>query len=369
MAHSGTLQRIVRLTPLGDVLPMIDALAKPVAAEQMALSEALGRVLAEDVAGPAMLPPKAIAIRDGWAVASADILDASATAPVPLPKRPAWLETGDMLPPGADAVAPIDAIAWQGSSAEAIASLAPGDGVLPACGDASAGTVLRSAGSRLRGSDLAVLAAAEIDRVSVRVPRVSLVRMAEPSPIIDAALRFIAAAIAASGGTVNEPLEAAADCDEGTDAIITIGGTGPGRRDTNVHALARNGRLAVHGIAISPGETAALGEVGGGPLLLIPGRIDSAIAVWLLLGQPLLQRLSGCYEAAAGYEAVLSRKATSSLGLAEVVPVRRTGDAVEPLASGYLSLTALANADGWILVPPESEGWPAGHRVMVRPLP
>jgi molybdopterin molybdotransferase len=59
----------------------------------------------------------------------------------------------------------------------------------------------------------------------------------------------------------------------------------------------------------------------------------------------------------------------SSLGLAEVIPVRCSGGQVEPLASGYLSLAAIANADGWILVPPDSEGYPAGATVTVRPLP
>jgi molybdopterin biosynthesis enzyme len=66
---------------------------------------------------------------------------------------------------------------------------------------------------------------------------------------------------------------------------------------------------------------------------------------------------------------VLSRKVSSSLGLAEVIPVRRSGAQVEPLASGYLSLATLATADGWILAPPDSEGYPAGTIVTVRPLP
>jgi molybdopterin biosynthesis enzyme len=52
-----------------------------------------------------------------------------------------------------------------------------------------------------------------------------------------------------------------------------------------------------------------------------------------------------------------------------VIPVRRGDNGVEPLASGYLSLAALADADGWIMVPAESEGYPAGARVTVRPLP
>jgi molybdopterin biosynthesis enzyme len=397
VAHSEMLQRIARLTPLGDVLPLIDALARPVAPQQIPIPnpppakgrsrpsstgyagegrvEVVGLTLAEDVTVDARRPDHAIAIRDGWAVTSGDIVDASATAPVPLAREPAWLETGDRLPADADAVAPFDAVAWRCRIAEAVAPVAPGEGVLAAAGDVAAGTVLRPAGTRLRHSDLAVLAAAGVNQVAVRVPRIRLAYASQAAPITDAIVAFMAAAIAAEGGRVLRGANGAPDeldrafRDDNADAVIVIGGTGAGRRDTSVRALARSGRVAVHGIAISPGETAALGEVGGRQVLLLPGRIDSAIAAWLLLGAPLLARLAGSKESEDGRAGTLSRKVASSLGLAEVIPVRRIGDDVEPLASGYLSLTALANADGWILVSPDSEGYPAGARVTVRPLP
>jgi molybdopterin biosynthesis enzyme len=66
--------------------------------------------------------------------------------------------------------------------------------------------------------------------------------------------------------------------------------------------------------------------------------------------------------------AELSRKVTSTVGMAEVVPVRCNGHRAEPLAGGYLSWSVLARADGWLLLPPESEGYPAGAQVAVRPL-
>ena len=65
----------------------------------------------------------------------------------------------------------------------------------------------------------------------------------------------------------------------------------------------------------------------------------------------------------------LARKVTSTVGLAELVPVRRYGEQAEPLASKYLPLSSLARSDGWILVPPDSEGYRAGATVMVRPWP
>jgi molybdopterin biosynthesis enzyme len=361
VADPGTLQRIGRLTPLNEVLSMIAALAKPVAEQQVAVSQALGRILAQDVVAPAARPLRTIALRDGFAVKALDMADASTFAPVPLPPGTGWLETGDPLPEGADAVADVEAIAWQGTVAEAVAPLAPGDGTLPAGGYVSGGSALKAAGARLRHSDVAVLAAAGIHNVAVCVPRIAIERKGPAGSVMDAAVQFIDAAVEAAGGLVTD--------NDGADACIVIGGTGMGRRDGSVHALACSGRVAVHGIAINPGETAALGEAAGRPVLLIPGRLDCAIAVWLLLGRPLLARLAGAQAEIEGCDAVLARKVSSALGLAEVVPVRRLGDAVEPLASGYLSLAALAAADGWILVPPESEGYPAGHRVTVRPLP
>jgi molybdopterin biosynthesis enzyme len=68
----------------------------------------------------------------------------------------------------------------------------------------------------------------------------------------------------------------------------------------------------------------------------------------------------------------LARKVSSTVGLAELVPVRHSTDnaeEVEPLATRYLPLSSLTRADGWILVPAESEGYPAGAAVNVRPWP
>ena len=139
-----------------------------------------------------------------------------------------------------------------------------------------------------------------------------------------------------------------------------------------MQVLAREGRLAVHGIALAPGETAALGFAGRCPVLLLPGRLDAALAVWLVVGRRVLERLAaGKYNEPIDH-LTLARKVTSTVGLAELVPVRRSvdnPDQVEPLATRYLPLSTLTRADGWILVPAESEGYAAGTTVLVRPWP
>jgi molybdopterin biosynthesis enzyme len=82
----------------------------------------------------------------------------------------------------------------------------------------------------------------------------------------------------------------------------------------------------------------------------------------------MLARLGGGGEEPA-FTAKLARKIASNLGFVEIAVVRRCGDAVEPLASGRLPLSALAQADGWLAIPADSEGFPAGALVEVRPLP
>jgi molybdopterin biosynthesis enzyme len=170
------------------------------------------------------------------------------------------------------------------------------------------------------------------------------------------------------GGTGDTRLEDALS-DGAADAIIAIGGTGSGHNDTCVVTLAQAGRVEVHGIALAPGETAAFGFVGSRPVLLLPGRLDAALAVWLLIGRRLLAQLTGSHDEEPASRMRLARKVASTLGLAELFPVRVRDGAAEPIGSGYVPLSALAEADGWILVPADSEGYPPGTEVVVRPFP
>src|SRR5262249_18070602 len=158
---------------------------------------------------------------------------------------------------------------------------------------------------------------------------------------------------------------------ESADAIVAIGGPGSGRNDNSVQTLAREGRLAVHGIALTPGETGALGFVGIRPVLLLPGRLDAALSVWLVVGRRLLDRLAAAKnsESEPSEAMTLARKVSSTGGLAEVVPIRRTAGEGEPLAMKYLPPPSLARSDGWILIPADSEGYSAGTSVQVRPWP
>jgi molybdopterin molybdotransferase len=373
MAASEAIQTISRLTPLADVLLMVDAEVKPVTQRTIDVAAAAGRTLAVDALAPSR-PASALALQDGWALSADETLGAGGYASSPLVRTPSRIETGQALPPGTDSVAPIGAVKVIDGRAEALFAVNPGDGVLAAGGDSDSAIPLRRTGERLRSTDLAAFSAAGIARITVREPRIRVMPV-RGSGIISAAARLVAADIERRGGAARlddsgRGLEVAMAA-ESADAIVAIGGTGSGRNDNSVQTLAREGRLVVHGLALTPGETSAVGFVGVRPVLLLPGRLDAALSVWLMVGRRLLDRLASAKssENEPAETLPLARKVSSTVGLAEIIPVRRNAGQVEPMASKYLPLSSLARSDGWILVPADSEGYSGGSCVQVRPWP
>jgi molybdopterin molybdotransferase len=368
-----TPQRIVRLTPLDDVLACIAARVKPVDARIAGLTAALGRTLADDIVIEEPIPRAALALRDGWAVKSDLTTDAGPYAPAPIPAA-IRIDTGEPLPADADAVAVFDAVAMRNGEAQALSPVAPGEGVLPAGADVAHGATLIHAGRRLGPLRLALLSTVGIESAQIREPRLRVTRArSRPDSMIDAAVECIAHAIRREGGLavmsdVNESLEHALTQAD-VDAVVVVGGTGCGRHDSAVATLASVGEVRVHGIGLIPGETAAFGTVGARPVLLLPGRLDAALAAWHMLGRAMLARLAASTEAPCIRAAELTRKVSSSAGLAELVPVRREGRFATPIASAYVPIVALAQANGWIFIASESEGYQAHSEVMVRPWP
>lgn len=352
-----TAQRISSLTPIAEALARV-ALVAPVKSREMALADAEGRVLAADVVATAS-PAMPIALNDGWAARAEAVADAGPYAPVRLDAP--WVDAGSAMPHGTDAVLPPDAV----TNGEAHASITAGEAVLAAGADAAGGQVLRRAGERLRAADVAALQAVGVSRVSVREPRVRVVAL----PGCDAAALAISRGVAAHGANIIfvRALERAL-ADEQTDLVITVGGTGAGRQDASVATLARMGEVAIHGFGIAPGETAAFGSAKGHPVLMLPARLDGALAAFLIVGEPLLHALTGA-PISPGMPVILTRKIASTVGIAEVVPVRRMADGVEPLASGHWPMQALTHADGWVLVPAQSEGFAPGAQLEMRAFP
>lgn len=356
------------LMPLGDALGLLGASVDPVAERLLPLAAARGRISAATIEAPHALPAGLVAARDGFAVEAAAIGGASPYAPVPLPHRPAWIEAGEALPAGTDAVLPPESLEPYG----AVADLAAREGTHGPGEDLTPGDRLVAAGERIGPLHLLALAMAGRETVAVRMPRLRLIATGAPAP--DGLSPLLAALIADRGGdteriAVPDEVEAIASAlgAGDADAVLVLGGSGYGRADRSADGLARAGRLHAHGIALRPGETAALGEAAGRPVLILPGRPAAALAAFLALGAPLLARLAGARDE-PGTPTTLRRKIASVIGLAEIVFVCRRPEGVEPLGGFELPLRRLLRADGFVLVAPEREGHRAGEQVEVRPL-
>lgn len=372
MAADSSNQRISRLTPLSAVLSFVESRVQAVGPRKTPIESALGCTLADDVVVASDHPPQAVALHDGFAVEAAAFADAGPYSPAPLPSSAQRVDVGDPLPMNTNAVLPLDTITERYGRREAVAVVAAGEGVLPMGGDVTAHTCLRPAGARVRAVDIPIFHALGIDAVTVRTPHIAIARAsAETSAMLNAALTALTGIVVRAGGLVTaKPLELGdALPGEQFDAVIGIGGTGGGRRDAAVRTLARYGRVEAHGIAISPGETSAVGFAGQRPVLLVPGRLDAALAAWLLIGRALIAKLAASNADVAPAMLPLKRKVTSAIGLAELIPVSSAAGMAQPLASGYLSFEAVARSDGWIVIPADSEGLQAGALVAMEPWP
>jgi molybdopterin biosynthesis enzyme len=351
------------LMPLAQAVGALTERVAPVAPEAVPLGEALGGICANDCHATRAIPDRQTALRDGWAVRGADVIGASAYAPILAPRGLPWIEAGDELPDGTDTILPPEAI--EGTFIVADAPI--GEGIRAIGAEATPGALLAATGQRITALHRLALQAAGIESIALRRPRLTLVVAGAPER--DTLSPLLAHLMAEEGATVAEVViagtpEAIAHVlrTQDGDAVLVIGGTGFGRNDHAAAGLAAAGTLKAHGIALRPGETAGFGEVGGRAVLLLPGRLDAALSVFLTLGRPLIAKLSGAVPLAE-ISAPLLRKIASTLGLSELVYARRTRDGLLPLGSSDLPLTSLIQADAAILVGPESEGCAAGSVV------
>lgn len=321
------------LTPLDEALALWLAPVAPVGPERVPLADAVGHVLAEPLHAGRDVPATAIARREGYAVRALETLGASPYSPVPCREPPRLVKPGDALAPGCDAILPASAVLTDGSMPEILAEAVPGEDVRRAGEDVRAGAVLREAGETVRVLDAVIAQAAGIADCAVRRPVVCVTAN-------DLLGEFAAGRAMLAGARVVRagPADAVIGPADGLDSIC-----GP--------------------LALRPGEPLVLGCRDGRPILGLPGTLDDALAGILVLLPALIARLSGSQVPRPDRSGRFTRKLTSRIGLAEIALVRRTPEGLEPLASGDLPLARFMQAEGWLLIPPDAEGYAPGETV------
>ncbi len=292
------------LTSVEDHLAEILGTIVPLAPTELSLGDVLGLVLAEDVAAASALPSFDNSAMDGYAVHVEDVAAATEENPVTLPVvaevaagdtgayalspgTSIRIMTGAMLPHGTEAIVPVE---WTdgGSARVSIRAEAEyGHAVRLAGGDAKAGEVLVTAGTRLRPMHVAVIAAAGRDAVLVQPrPRVVVLstgsELAEPgTPIVPGRIwdsnSFMIAAAAREAGCLayrqaivrdhpDEVLPAIEDQLAQADLMITTGGVSMGgEHDVVKAALQRLGTITFRKVAMQPGMPQGFGTIAVAP--------------------------------------------------------------------------------------------------------
>ncbi|MBY0397943.1 MAG: molybdopterin molybdenumtransferase MoeA, partial [Thermoleophilia bacterium] len=251
------------------------------------------------------------------------------------------------------------------------------------------GAAVLPAGRVLRPQDLGALSGLGHASVAVvRRPSVAILTTGDellPPGTPSSAHRFadmnapmLAALVARDGGVgrVLGPIEdrreilrdALADAAARADVVLVSGGSSTGPEDHAPGLVAELGELPVHGVAVRPASPTGLGFIGGVPVVLLPGNPVSCLCAYDLFAGRVLRRRGG-RPAAGPYRTIerpLAHKLVSAVGRVDYARVRLVDGAVEPLAvSGASILSSATRADGFVLVPADLEGYPAGASVTV----
>lgn len=355
---------ITSLTSLDDALKRLLEGLEAVPACEQPIDEVLGRISAGLMAS-GELPIDTVAMIDGWAARSLDIVGASSYSPAFLIEPPVWIECGQSLPVGSDCVIEPQSVHHENGIFQVVAEARPGQGVRRTGDEIAAGASVIRCGQMIRPLDVLIATQLGLRSLSVRVPRLQLVNVVSRSGQASTA-QYIAELAKQAGATVTRvnstshrgsEITALLDASD-ADLVVTIGGTGEGKTDETIDALRSAGVTVTHGIAMQPGRAAAVGRRGPVPIIAMPGMLEDALAVWWTLVLPVLDRLTMRHRPTVGRP--IARKIASAPGIADIVLLAGEDEAWLPLSVGELPLQALARADAWMLVAGNSEGFPAG---------
>lgn len=386
---------------LGHVVSMVE--------EEVSLEEVLGRVLAFDIRASHNIPPFDRAAMDGYAVKAENTFGATQTNPimftiagevamgVPMDAEVGAFDavkimTGGPLPGGADSVVMFEYTREHGSKIEVTKPVTPGKNVGLKGEDINKGEAVLKRGRVLKSHDIGVLGSLGMKDVSVlRRPGVAIISTGDelvepgellgPGKIYNSNSYSLSSKVQAYGGIphrfqvvkddyekIKEAIREALEYD----MIILSGATSVGKKDVIPEIVQELGKVHFHGVAMRPGEPTGFGTIQERPVFMLPGYPVAALVGFDVFAGPAIQAAQGA-EPRSLYpvvKAVLGRKIASELGRMDFPRVRLIdeGDTqyVEPIrTSGSGIISSLVRADGFVIVPENTEGLEKGKEVEV----
>ena len=373
------------------------ACVRVLAAEDVPIAVAAGRVLASDAIAVTDLPPFPSSAMDGFAVRAADTPGSLRVVGHSAAGRPerrtlaageaVEISTGAVVPEGADAVVPVE----RTSGAVEVEEVAPGENVRPRGGDVFAGAIVVAAGTRLGPPQVGALAAAGIAGVRcARRPRVAVLATGSelrapgsplaPGEIYESNSVLIAAQLAQENAEVEllpvvgddaPALRAALERALRCDVVITSGGVSVGPHDLVRGTLAELGAVEVFWrVAVKPGKPVAFSVHGETLVFGLPGNPVSSLVGFELFVRPALRALQGARAPGPLYlRGRLARSVRRNAQRDELVRARRRGEVLEPLdGQDSHMIVRAASADALVLVARGDGELAAGAAVAYLPI-
>jgi putative molybdopterin biosynthesis protein len=384
----------------------------PLGIEDIALAEALGRVLADDVMARVGVPSFDRSNVDGFAVRAADTFGATELAPktVRLVAEPIDagiapqinLQTGDavpiatggMLPRGADAVVMVEHADVHGGELIVRRAVSPGSGISFAGSDIAAGETVLRVGTVLTSRETGVLAAIGENQIAVwRQPRVAIIstgnELVEPGEpmqsahVYDSNSQILADAVRELGGVPRSCGIVRDNADElrkslhaalaESDVVLLSGGTSKGQGDLCYRVVAEltDPGIVAHGVALKPGKPLCLAATAGKPVVILPGFPTSAIFTFHEFVAPVIAQLAGRPpQQQETLSATMAVKVNSEIGRTEYLLVglvkTEQGLSAFPMGKGSGSVTTFSRADGFVTIPRHVEIIDVGEAIEVR---
>ncbi len=403
--------KLMRVTAPEDVFKLINDNFLPLEPEEVLLEKSGGRSLAETICATEDVPSFDRSTVDGYAVFARDTFGSGEgipamlecigevlmgeTAPQIREGQCCLVHTGGMLPEGSDAVIMIEDTEATGSLIQSFRQVAPGENVIHRGEDIKKGTAVLSSNHRLRAPEIGMLASLGITSVNVyRRPKIGFFSSGDelvdyhsaslkPGQIRDSnapALFYLASQLEADivyGGILPDIfdifLEKSKSMLEKVDFLVFSGGSSVGSRDFTAATMNELGKpgLLVEGIAIQPGKPTLIANCNVKPVLGLPGHPVSALNIFAIFGKAIIHRLAGHKDKlfSPTVRAVLSRNISSRSGRTEYVRVILEPDdkgvTAIPVFGRSGMLRTLAEADGLLVIPAESEGLIEGTPVEI----
>jgi molybdopterin molybdotransferase len=384
----------------------------PTEPELVSLLDGVRLALAEDLVADRDFPPFPRSTRDGYAVRSEDVssmpaklhcvgeLKAGASleqSSVALkPGEVVEIMTGAPVPSGADAVVMVEYTDRDGDGVTVKRTVAAGENVVPAGSEARQGTVMVSRGTRVNHVTVAVAAAVgRADVAAYRPPRVAVLATGDelvdinfapgPNEIRNSNSYSLAAQVHEAGGEAlilpvarDDAAELEVLIRKGAeyDLLLLSGGVSMGKYDLVEQALSKLGaQFFFTGVLIQPGKPLVFGELRGAnratPFFGLPGNPASTMVTFQLFVRPVLDALAGARQQAPMFaQARLKADFKMKPGLTRFLPARLDGTHGQPEVEllkwqGSGDLMALAQANCYIVVPPDKEHFPMGENITV----